>query len=138
MGNTIKELKIPIESGIKQGCTGSTTLFKLITYIIIKEMEEKGEGFDNNICKINTLFFADDGLQLSTTIEAATRNIKILTEISKSFGLEINKNKSNIIIYNMNHQPDNIVGIKVTNSIKYLGITNKYKKYFQRAKETYV
>ena len=37
------EEKINITSGIKQGCTGSTTLFKLITYEIIKEMEKHGE-----------------------------------------------------------------------------------------------
>ena len=30
------EENIDITSGIKQGCTGSTTLFKLITYEIIK------------------------------------------------------------------------------------------------------
>ena len=38
------ESKIDITSGIKQGCTLSSTLFKLITYRIIKELEEKGRG----------------------------------------------------------------------------------------------
>ena len=36
---------IKIGSGIKQGCTASTAFFKLITYEIIKELEEKGETF---------------------------------------------------------------------------------------------
>ena len=35
------EENVNITSGIKQGCTGSTTLFKLITYEIIKESSRK-------------------------------------------------------------------------------------------------
>ena len=38
-----REEKIKIGSFIKQGCTASTVFFKLITYEIMKELEEKGE-----------------------------------------------------------------------------------------------
>ena len=30
------EIKMTVSSGIRQGCTASTTLFKLLTYVIIR------------------------------------------------------------------------------------------------------
>ena len=50
------EERIEITSGIRQGCTGSTTLFKLITYEIIKELERNGEALEIENTKINSLF----------------------------------------------------------------------------------
>ena len=42
LGNWSKE--IDVNSGIKQGCPMSTTLFKLVTYKIIRHMEERGKN----------------------------------------------------------------------------------------------
>ena len=95
------EQEIEVTSGIRQGCTGSTTLFKLVTLLIIKKIEEEGRGFVNRQFKIGTLFFADDALVLAESIEEAKHNIKLLIETGKKCGLEINKEKSNILIYNM-------------------------------------
>ena len=39
------EETIKITSGIRQGCTESTTLFKLITYMITKQIMEAGMGY---------------------------------------------------------------------------------------------
>ena len=50
-----------VTSGIRQGCTASTVLFKLITYKIIEEMR-KTEGIKILGLKIACLFYADDGL----------------------------------------------------------------------------
>lgn len=56
-------------SGIHQGCTASTTLFKLVTFKIIKE--ELNKGFKNEF-KISSLFFyADDGMLLTTSTKEA-------------------------------------------------------------------
>ena len=49
-------------------------------------------------------------------------------EICRECGLEINKEKSNIPIFNMEDKPEEIEGIKVTESIKYLGIEIEGKK----------
>ena len=38
-----KEIEIELTSGIRQGCTASTVLFKLITYNIIEEMKKQKE-----------------------------------------------------------------------------------------------
>ncbi len=64
------ETEVQIRSGIRQGCTGSTTLFKSITYIIMQELEQSKNGFSNKKFNTNSLFFADDGL-LPTVIRAS-------------------------------------------------------------------
>lgn len=117
-----RQTEIPVTSGIRQGCTGSTTLFKLITYAIMMKLEE-GRGFNNTNIHINSLFFADDGLLLSHSIDEAQHSIRLLTEISRECGLEINKNKSKIIIYNLENSPQQIENIQVCEEIKYLGLT---------------
>lgn len=114
--------EMTVTSGIRQGCTGSTTIFKLITYHIIQEMEKR-RGFSQRGLNINTLFYADDSLQVSHSVEEAKQNIRTLLEISKECGLEINKDKSKIIIHNAEHKPESIEGIIVTKEIQYLGLT---------------
>ena len=49
-------------------------------------------------------------------------------EICRECDLDINKDKSNILIFNMEDKPEEIEGIKVTESIKYLGIEIERKK----------
>ena len=53
------------------------------------------------------LFFADDGMILMQTQES----IQILANIAKDCGLNTNKNKSNIIIFNSKNQPEYIEDI---------------------------
>lgn len=77
----IYDIELDIKSGIKQRCTGCTTLFKLVTYKIIEIMEETGTGFVDDIFKLNILFYADDGLMLAQSLEDAELNIRKLTEI---------------------------------------------------------
>ena len=45
---TLGKMQKPIEVtfGIRQGCSISTLLFKMITYIIIEELEEQGEKYE--------------------------------------------------------------------------------------------
>lgn len=115
--------KITITSGIRQGCTGSTVLFKLITYMIINELDRRGRGYSDKDIHLTSLFFADDGLLMAHSIEDAKENLRITTEVSKEFGLEINKEKSNVMIFNMDNHPTHLEGIEVSKKIKYLGIT---------------
>lgn len=53
--------------------------------------------------------------------------INTVTNVSREYDLEVNKNNSSIIIFNMRDKPIEIKGIKVANGIKYLGmrINNK-------------
>lgn len=131
----VKNVEIPITSGIRQGCTGSTTLFKLITYKILERMENE-RGFIDDMFRLIVLYFADDGLILSNSVEDANRNVEMITGVSREYGLEINKDKSNTIIFGMKNQPVDIKGIKVVKEIKYLGVTiNGGRDCFKKQKE---
>ena len=120
IGHMKKEMRV--SSGIRQGCTGSTTIFKLITYEIIRELERKGQGFMNEYVEILALFFADDGLLIADSISSAKHNIKILKEVSRACGLEINTAKSNIVIFNSVERPETLEEIEVRTEFKYLGV----------------
>ena len=93
----IKE-EMKIKSGIRQGCTGSTIFFKIVTYLIITKLENMKGGYINDNINIKTLFFADDALKMVNSIEETREIIKATIEISNYFGLQINKRKSNIYI----------------------------------------
>ena len=131
--NSEKITDIKITSGIRQGCNGPTLLFLLITYCIITYLEINTRGFCNAICRIAALFFADDGLQFAHSVEDAKTAIKALTTVAKECGLDINKSKSNILIYNMKDSPEEIEGIKITNQIKHLGtvVSNKRNCFYE-------
>lgn len=73
---------------------------------------------------------------LAQSVEEANNNMKLIEETIAEYRLSINKVKSNIIIYNKKEQPQQIEGIQVCESIKYLDvkITNK-RNYFQKFKK---
>ena len=89
-----------------------------------------------NFFIIAILYFADDGLMLSNTIEEAENNIRLIQEIAQSLGLLINKDKSNILIYNLKEKPRAIENIEVCDTIKYLGVKiSNTRNCFARHKE---
>ena len=85
------EINFDISSGIRQGCTLSSTIFKMITYRIMEEIERMCKGVIMEDKKINSLFYADDGLILADNKEEAEKNINIVSKISKKYGLEKKK-----------------------------------------------
>ncbi|CAL4058606.1 unnamed protein product, partial [Meganyctiphanes norvegica] len=72
-----------------------------------------------------SLFFADGSLLLARTVESAKRKIKIIVDISKTFGLHINERKSKALFYGSRGHKEitrEIEGIEVVKSLKYLGL----------------
>ena len=135
-GNETLNDEIRPTSGIRQGCTLSATLFKLITYRIIKEMDEITNGYNTGKITIKSLFFADDGLLVNINEEDAANAITQLQRIASKYGLSINKDKSNVLWINPRERRDDIEGIKVVSEIKYLGITiSDNKDMFKKHKE---
>ena len=55
-----------------------------------------------------------------------------ITQISREYGLEINSEKSCVIIFNVKEQPEYLCNIKVVQKMKYLGIEIDNKRnYFK-------
>ena len=94
-----REDEISVSSGIRQGCTGSTAFFKLVTYEIIRKLQEMGEKYIIDNIDMNSIFFADDSIMFAKTIKTARKNLKIVSEVSKEFGLTINEGKSKVMIF---------------------------------------
>ena len=86
----------------------------------MNELVQKGCGYKDENFALKSLFFADDALLLSHSLEEARENLEIITNTSREFDLEINREKSNISIFNMKEQPDELMGIQVVQSIKYV------------------
>ena len=129
--------RLPITSGIRQGCNGSTVLFLMITYLIIEELTKLNLGVKIRDFNVTTLFFADDGLLLSNSIQDTQTMLTKLGEVGGICGLEVNKDKSYHII-NINAENLNNIGeIKVVNEIKYLGIIiNNGRNCFKEHKKS--
>ena len=136
--NDKKIVEMEVTSGIRQGCNGSTVFFLLITYGIIKNLQETNMGYIDNIIKIVALFFADDGLMMASTIREAETMIKALIKSAEMCGLSLNKEKSKILMYNSFQEIKDIEDIEVVEQIKYLGVTvtNKRRCFDKYKKET--
>ena len=128
--------QINITSGIRQGCTVSTTLFKLITYKIIQSLDLLAKGYKDYQFKINSLFYADDGMILCDSVDGAEESIEKLQEVGNRYGLQINTEKCTATIFNMEEKPDKIKEIQVKNNFKYLGLTiNNNRQCFTEHKK---
>ena len=56
------------------------------------------------------------------------------TQINREYGLEINSEKSCVMIFNVEEQPEHLCNVKVVQKMKYLGIEIDKKKLFQDSK----
>lgn len=52
------------------------TIFKLITYKIIRMVRERNHGYEDEDVKLNSLLYADDGLILADSVCEAERKIE--------------------------------------------------------------
>ena len=72
--------KIEVTCGIRQGCSISTLLFKMVTFKIIEELETKGRQYTVDRYKGNSLWLADDSTLIAGNKEDLEINVKILKE----------------------------------------------------------
>ena len=72
----------------------------VITYCITEQLYDNLSGVNTNICKIVALFFADDGMILMQSLRETKESIQVLMNIAEECGMNINKAKRNIMIFN--------------------------------------
>ena len=105
----------------------STEQLKLITYKIIEEMR-KTEGIKILGAKNTCLFYADDGLILAKDKEKAERSIKIIREIGEKYGLQLNEQKTELLLFNTKEKCEKISNMEVVEELKYLGVIVQAKR----------
>lgn len=71
--DTVTEM--PVTSGIRQGCTGPA---RLQTYYLFNNSRGGRKGFNSRDLNVSLLFYADDSLQLSHSLQDASINIRTL------------------------------------------------------------
>ena len=69
-------------------------------------MESECKGHQDDVLKIVALFFADNGLFLAKTVEEAEKTIDNWIKVGEECCLNIDKAKSNTLIFNMKDKPE--------------------------------
>lgn len=117
-----------IKKGVRQGCILSPLLFNIYgEYVMRITMDNWEGGFTIGGTKISNLRYADDTTLLASTETELIEIIEKLEDISQQYGLEINHNKTNIMIVDRKNRnrPDLrfIRDYKVVNNFVFLGST---------------
>merc|ERR1712050_551100 len=94
LGNMVE--KIEVTGGIRQGCSISTLLFKLITFKVIENLR-KMEKYKVGVYEDNSLWLADDATLIAENLQTLDQLLKCLEKSGKEYGLEINKEKTKIL-----------------------------------------
>ena len=121
--NNKHQTDMEVTCGVRQGCNGSTALFLMVTFLIIDRLQMAKLGFRNKHFNISCLFYADDGLIFAQNYQDAKATIQLIIQVAGDCGLQLNKQKSMILVYNAHPDdtPTDVEGIKIVKSIKYLG-----------------
>ena len=104
-----------------QGCSISTLLFKMITFTLIEELNNRAPKYKIGLYEGNSLWLADDATIIASSIEDLLKALDILKMEAKKNDLELNKEKTKILVVR-GPQTTKIRDYDVEKEIKYLGI----------------
>ena len=113
---------IEVTSGIRQGCSISTLLFKLVTFVMIEKLRNKTKPFKIGECKENSLWLADDATLIATDKKSLLDGLEALEEAGRENDLIIREEKTKILKVRGANKVEKIGKFKVDKETKYLGI----------------
>ena len=88
---------IDVTCGIRQGCSISTLLFKMVTFTIIEELKEKADIYSIREYNGNSLWLADDATIIATNEKSAKKALEALEVAGGKCGLELSEEKTKIL-----------------------------------------
>lgn len=119
--------------GVKQGDILSPILFNLyINDLVTKLNKTQVDPIKIGNASVSSLLYADDIILLSNTESGLQKSLDLLSDFCSSWKLEVNNQKSKVIIFNSNGKTYlnsfkiNGTVIETVKSYCYLGITLKY------------
>ena len=92
--------EMKVTKGIRQGCTGSPQFFVMVVMLIIDRVVGSRRGYRDDDFLCAGVVYADDELLLARSCEEAEDMIRLVVEVAGKCGLDINKGKSNFLVYN--------------------------------------
>merc|ERR1711888_417863 len=127
---------IEVTCGIRQGCSISTLLFKMVTFSIIEDLEEHGKKYEVDRYKGNSLWIADDATLIAGSTEDLEHNISILKQSALKYGLEISEEKSKVLQVRGREKPRRVGNFEVVEEVKYLRVKvgGRGRNIFQKEK----
>merc|ERR1711895_307617 len=135
LGNMVE--KVEVTGGIRQGCSISTLLFKLITFKVIGNLR-KEKKYKVGVYNDNLLWLADDATLIAENLQTLDQLLKCLQKSGKEYGLEINKEKTKILKIRGKEDSYKIKEYEMVEKATYLGITvtgGKGREIFQAENE---
>ena len=113
---------IEVTCGIRQGCSISTLLFKMVTFYIIEDMEKNGKIYSIDEYTGNSLWLADDATLIAGSKEDMEDNIKVLIQSTGKYGLKLNESKTKVLHVRGSEKIEKIGDYTVEEEVKYLGV----------------
>ena len=92
----------PCEIGTRQGCMLSPFLFTIYLNELILELRNEGESgifINENIGYIQTLVYADDLVCVADTVGNLQKQINIIQNYCKNWGMKVNLDKTKIVVF---------------------------------------
>lgn len=91
--------QIKILRGVRQGCILSPILFNVYSEYIFREaLDNIQEGITINGAKLNNIRYADDTIMFADSLQGLQKLMDRVTEISSQYGLEMNINKTKLLV----------------------------------------
>ena len=113
---------IEVTGGIRQGCSISTLLFKMVTFTMIEDLRNMAERYKIGEYNDNSLWLADDAVIIAKDEPSLLRLLEVLEETGKANGLELSREKTKIMKIRGPEVGDKIGKYEVEKEIKYLGV----------------
>ena len=122
LGRLKKIIEVTIR--IRQGCSISTLLFKMVTFTIIEQLNEQVESYKIGAYKGNSLWLADDAVLIANSEKTLLKALEVLEIEGKKNGLELSEEKTKILKVRgpENENKTHIGKFKIEKETKYLGI----------------
>ena len=113
---------IEVTGGIRQGCSISTLLFKLVTFTMIEDLRNQAEKYKIRKYEDNSLWLADDATIIAKDEDTLVKTLKILEETGRKNGLELSEEKTKIMKIRGPGEGKMVGRFKVEKEARYLGI----------------
>merc|ERR1712055_303085 len=115
------EETVDVTGGIRQGCSISTLLFKMVTFTMIERLREKADLYKIRKYEDNSLWLADDATIIAKDEETMRKTLDILEETGGENGLKLRDEKTKILRIKGPGTSKKIGRFKIEEA-KYLGV----------------